>query len=71
MTREEFDDIKLKLIDSLEKQPPLNAADLLSTLVNAGDISESEARNAIWRLIDDGDIHLSRDRKFEVALPQG
>jgi hypothetical protein len=71
MTREEFDDIRPKLIDSLKCKPPLNASDLLSTLVGAADLSESEARNAIWRMIDDGDIRLSLDRKFEVAVTQG
>ena len=71
MTREEFDAIRLTLIEALRAKPPLYASDLLDTLVIAADLSETEARNAIWRLIDDGDIRLSLDRKFEVALPQG
>ncbi len=70
MTREEFDDIRPKLMDILHNSPPLAPRDLLDKLIKDGDLSDSQARDAIGRLIDDGDLRFSRSRKFEVAVPQ-
>ena len=71
MTREEFDDIKPRLLTILHDSSPLPPRELLKKLVEDVNLADSEASNAIWRLIDDGDIRLSLDRKFEVAVPQG
>ena len=70
MTREEFDDIRLKLLNIIQDSPPLAPRDLLHKLIKDGDLSDSQARDAIVRLIDDGDLHFNRRRKFEVAVPQ-
>ena len=70
MTREEFEGIKPKLMEILQNTPPLAPFDLLSKLIEDGALSDSQARDAIGRLIDDGDLSFSRERKFEVAVPQ-
>ncbi len=70
MTRKEFDDIKPRLLDILRDVSPVPPRELLDELVKYGELPDSEARNAIWRLIDDGDIRLSLDRRFEVTVPQ-
>ena len=71
MTRKEFDDIRPLLLAILRDSSPLPPRELLDKLVEDVKLADSEASNAIWRLIDDGDIRLSLDRKFEVAVPQG
>ncbi len=70
MTREEFDDIRPKLMDILQNSPPLAPRDMLDKLVKDGNLSDSQAMDAIGRLIDDGGIRFSKSRKFEVAVPQ-
>ena len=70
MTREEFDEIRPRLLDILYKSSPLTPHDLLDKLIEDGMLTDSQASDAIERLIDDGDLHLSRDRKFEAAVPQ-
>ena len=67
MTREEFDEIKPRLLDVLSESPPLTPQELLEKLTTDVKLENSVARNAIWRLIDDGDIHVSLDRKFEAV----
>ena len=71
MTREEFDDIRPKLLGIIQNSPPLAPRDLLDTLIKVGGLSDSQARDAIVRLIDDGDLHFNRRRKFEIAVVQG
>ena len=72
MTREEFDIIRPQIVDILANLSPLTPHELLDALTSDPQLQlqDSDARNAIWRLIDDGDIRLSLDRKFEVAIPQ-
>ena len=72
MTREEFDMIRPQIVDILANLSPLTPHELLDALTSdlRLQLQDSDARNAIWRLIDDGDIRLSLDRKFEVAIPQ-
>ena len=70
MTRDEFDDIKPRLLGILNEQPPLSPRDLFDKLIEVGELSDSQAMDAIGRLIDDGDIRFSKSRKFEVATPQ-
>ena len=70
MTREEFDDIRPKLLDIIQNSPPLAPRDLFDKLIKVGELSDSQAMDAIGRLIDDGDIRFSKSRKFEVATPQ-
>ena len=70
MTREEFNDIRPKLLDIIQSSPPLAPRDLLDKLIKIGHLSDSQARDAIGRLIDDGDLRFSRSRKFEIAVPQ-
>ena len=57
MTREEFDKIKPRLLDVLVESPPLTPQEFLEKLTTDVELEDSVARNAIWRLIDDGDIH--------------
>lgn len=73
MTREEFDRIKPLIMDVLAELPPLTPQELLDALTSTPplELQDSAARNAIWRLIDDGDLRLTLERKFEVAIPQG
>ncbi len=72
MTREEFEAIKPRILCILERKPALAPQELLDVLKSDVELQlqDSGARNAIWRLIDDGVIRLSLDRKFEVAVPQ-
>ena len=72
MTREEFDIIRPQIVDILANLSPLTPHELLDALTSDPQLQlqDSDARNAIWRLIDDGDIRLSLDRKCEVAIPQ-
>ena len=70
MKRGDFDNIKPAILSILTDSPPLSPIELLNKLTGEADLSDSEARNAIWRLIDDGEIRLGLDRKFEVAVPQ-
>ena len=44
---------------------------MLDKLVKDGNLSDSQAMDAISRLLDDGGIRFSKSRKFEVAAPQG
>jgi hypothetical protein len=67
MTREEYDKIKPLLLDVLVKSSPLTPEQFLEKLTSDVELEDSVARNAIWRLIDDGDIHVSLERKFEAA----
>ena len=71
MTREEFDDIRPRLLEIIQNSPPLAPRDLLDKLIKVGGLSDSQARDAIVRLIDDGDLHFNRSRKFEVAVVRG
>lgn len=67
MTRKQFDEIRPRLLEILLESSPLAPHDLLDKLVKDVSLADSEASNAICRLIDDGDIRLSLDRKFEAA----
>ena len=66
MTRTEFEFIKPDILNILEESLPLEPQNLLAKLTTDLSLEESEARHAIWRLLDDGDIRLSLDRKFEL-----
>ena len=68
MTREEFDDIKPRLLIILRDSSPLPPRELLNRLVEDVKLADSEASNAICRLIDDGDIRLRLDRKFDSLV---
>ncbi len=71
MTRAQFESIRPRIIEFLSALPPLDPYELLEKLTAELQIEDSEVRNVIWRLIDDGDIRLTHERKFAVALPQG
>ena len=73
MTREEFDDIKPRLLIILRDSSPLPPRELLNRLVEDVKLADSEASNAICRLIDDGDrrvpdVRLRLDRKFDSLV---
>ena len=68
MTREEFDDIKPRLLIILRDSSPLPPRELLNRLVEDVKLADSEASNAICRLIDEGDIRLRLDRKFDSLV---
>ena len=70
MTREEFDAIKPDLLEVIANSSPMDLYELLKRLTTGANLQDSQARSAIWRLLDDGDIRLTLDRKFEVAVPQ-
>ena len=70
MTREEFDHIKPSIMSVLADSPPLPPKELRDKLIEDVGLHDSDARSAIWRLIDDGHIRLSLDLKLEVAIPQ-
>ena len=67
MTRAEFELVKPKILTILEESLPLEPQNLLAKLTTELSLEEPEARHAIWRLLDDGDIRLSLDRRFELA----
>lgn len=70
MTREEFDARKPELLEIMSNLSPMEPHKLFERLTIEADLDDSQARSAIWRLLDDGDIRLTLDRKFEVAVPQ-
>ena len=67
MTREEFNRMKPDILEVLASKPPLDPQELIEILSEKLHLDIPESRHATWRLIDDGDIRLSLDRKFELA----
>ena len=68
MTREEYDKIKQTLVNILAKQPSFAPRALLDTLISDAQLSDSDARNSIWRMIDDGTVRLNLDREYELIV---
>ena len=70
MTRNEYDEIKPMLLDTLRTYPTMEPMDMFNRLLDDCKLSEHETKEAIGRLLDDQYLLFTKDRKFRMASPE-
>ena len=64
MTRKEYDDIKDGLLKALDTYPPLSSREMIPKLTTDCDLSTLQVRESMRRMVDDGDLHITKDLKL-------
>ena len=67
MTRKEYDDIKDGLLEAIGRHQPLSSRYLIPKLTGECHVSEFEAGESLRRLVDDGELLITKDLKLELA----
>jgi len=67
MTRAEYEEIRPRLVEILEKHAPLSVPDLHVKYMEALELDEKEASHCLWRMLDDGYMHIRIDLRAEVG----
>ena len=70
MTRGEFDEIRPKLLDTLQTYKPMAPMEMFKRLIADCELSDHDTKEAIGRLLDDRDLLFTKDRKFRLASPE-
>ena len=68
MTRNEYDEIRPGLLEALDEYAPLSSGELKQKLAEVyGELSEYEIRESMRRLVDDGDLFITKDLKLVLS----
>ena len=67
MTREEYEEIRPRLVEILDEHAPLSAPDLHAKYMEALELDEKEASHCLWRMLDDGYMYVRPDLRVEVG----
>lgn len=67
MTRAEYEELRPRLVEILDEHAPLSVPDLHEKYMAGLDLSELEASHCLWRMLDDGYMHIRPDLRAEVG----
>lgn len=67
MTRAEYEEIRPRLVEILAENAPIHAPKLHEKYMNELGLDKRDASDCLWRMQDDGYLHVRYDLRIEVG----